>query len=260
MVLKKNINQLKNITLAGYRFIRRDTAAIRHAIRKLGFTLVFFISFAHAQQLTLKFSAGASTSRPFSNEYLNSQHVESGYGYFAEGGIHYGFNKKFALETGLIYSVNRYEVINSDQSAIRTNYHDHFLELPILLDYKLFTFWRTDLSLLSGIYASYWVKAQSEGLYANLFDSEWNPESETEIIALEPYADDISLAEGYNRFALGVQLGLGAKRAISNKVQLGIRTFFRQDLTNRLANDGYHRRYQRFTLEGNLFYTIGQRN
>lgn len=210
---------------------------------------------AAAQIVMLKGAAGASLSRPIGNEYLADQHIEAGYGYFAEGGIRYDVCSKLSLEAGLLYSVNPYTVTSTRQSAIQTNYRDIFLELPVLLSYRAFTVFRTDLDVIAGLYGNYWLKSKSTGLYANIFDNQWNPDNETEVIGLEQFATDIPLDEGFNRFSLGFAAGIGARRSVSTRVQLGLRAMLRQDLTNRL-NEPYDRRYQRFSLDASVFYQL----
>ncbi|WDF66991.1 outer membrane beta-barrel protein [Sphingobacterium oryzagri] len=220
------------------------------------FAMFFLVNIGYAQSVAVKFTGGASVSRAQTNLLLANQHIQPGYGYLVEGGLSVPLRRTLSLAADLRYRVAQYAIVNSTQPVIQTNYRDGFLELPVFLHYKVFTFLRMDFSVQAGVYGSYWLHSRSTGLYANLFDSSWNPDNETEVIGLERRIANISLADGYRRLGFGIAGGVGIKRGISKKIQVGLQGVVQGDLTNRLDNDQFNTRYQHIALNGSIWYTI----
>lgn len=140
------------------------------------------------------------------------------------------------LETGIHLVRKNYAFVRTGEyRGVYQTFINSYLQLPVEAKVKVATLNKTDITLNSGLFVSYWSFAKVEGAMPNIFNSINNTGANGQVsqsLAVTAYAEKYNFnAITDNRIELGWIAGLSANYALSKKYAVSIECKYLQALT-----------------------------
>lgn len=124
-------------------------------------------------QLVLGLSVGSGVSN-ISNDFNNLSYTNkvSISGLYIALTTDYAFPENFILKTGFNYSQKGYKIERTgDYEGLNSVFRNTYIQLPVMLSYKIQLNNKVFIFFNAGIYTGYWLSGSTEGNVPNIFSA-----------------------------------------------------------------------------------------
>jgi hypothetical protein len=150
--------------------------------------------------------------------------------------FNYEYNRSINFQSQIDLLHKDYSFVRTGNYAgIYTDYKNAYLQLPLIIQYKLSDKGKWQFFTDAGLYVSYWVFGKTKGVISNIFnsyDSINNIGQRTHYLRYASYSQKYQFDDAKdNRFELGALAGLTTIYRLNQKYSLAVNARFYQAFT-----------------------------
>ena len=153
----------------------------------------------------------------------------------------YAYKNKIQLLTELDLLQKNYSFVRKGiYEGIFANYRNTYLQLPVIIEYKLLQNSKWELWVDVGFFVSYWVDGNIKGVISNVFDSYYAVDATgvmTNYLRFTDYSQKYTFSHlKDNRFEAGPLVGITSMYQLNNRYSFFVNTRFYLSIISQQKN------------------------